>query len=189
MQTGEWQPGTLERKRAARQALPGVLAQWMTGEPHPGAVSPTAPDKASSIGQLWAEILVRAVRAGEILARWSAAAQRTDGELARVLADAASGAIAELAAGVLALHGKAPMDATGLLEKAEQFIDEVDDEDDGIMHSTGALAALLERWPSAHAGAEPEHHKLAAAVLGALAPLLAQDACVQSRPPTRQRRE
>jgi hypothetical protein len=175
MDAGEWLPGTPERKQRARGALASTLTHWTANGP--ASLPSVRPARGDPAAELWAEILAGAVRAAEVVARFSEGSRWPAG-YAEPLAGSAGEAIAELARCVLELAGDLRVNRDALLEEAERFIDEVDDEDNGVMHAVDALSALLQRaWPRAPAPAE----ETASLVVGVLAPLLAQDACVRTR--------
>jgi hypothetical protein len=175
MHAGEWLPGTPERKQRARGALASTLTQWTANGP--ASLPSVRPARGDPAAERWAEILTGAVRAAEVVARFSEASRRP-APYSEPLAGSACEAIAELARCVLELGGDLPVNRDALLGEAERFIDEVDDEDDGVMLAVDALSVLLQRsWPRARAPAQ----ETASLVVGALAPLLAQDACVRTR--------
>jgi hypothetical protein len=172
---GEWLGGTPERKQRAREALAGTLARWMASE----LVVLRIP-QGDSEGWLWGEVIARAARASELTGRWSEFSRhRRRGTELQALSSATCEAIVQLAVAVIALAGGL-LDTAALLQDAEQFLAEVDDEDDGVMHCVDALATLVgRRWDAPAVGAPgSEQHAL---IVGALAPLLAQDACVRTR--------
>jgi hypothetical protein len=174
MDAGEWLGGTAERKARAREALAGTLARWTMTEFLVHRVA-----EGDSEGWLWAEVIARAARVSELVGRWSETSHRTRQRTElEPLASACSDAIAELAASVIAL-ARGLIDTASLIEEAEGFLSEVDDEDDGMMHCVDALGTLIgRRWDGREAGAPPGERAL---IVGALAPLLAQDACVRTR--------
>jgi hypothetical protein len=75
-----------------------------------------------------------------------------------------------------------------VLAAADDLIDEIDDEDDGLMHALRAIASLLRsRLPCAEEQSGLARDRVQAAAVDLLDPLLAQYACTITRGAARER--
>jgi hypothetical protein len=116
------------------------------------------------------------------LARYSEVARRTsDPDRARLTELAVRGQqeIARLVSLVVIELG-VPVDRADVVEEAAQFLDEVDQEDDGVWHAQDAIGSLLQaRLICAEEQIDMPADELTRASVAILAPLLAQAACLR----------
>jgi hypothetical protein len=181
----DWRPGTPESKRLARAALPGALEEWLEDGGGPltfeGGWRGGAPVSSS---ELWAMIVSLAVDTGGAVARFSEASRYWEArspETVKRRAHDAGVLVQRLAAGVL-LELDGHLDRDEILADANGLLDEIDDEDDGLMHAGGAIASLLRaRLLCAEDDIELPQAELESAAVEILAPLLAQYACLRTR--------
>lgn len=181
----DWRPGTLESKRRARAALQGTLEEWLEEGGGPltfeGGWRGGAPVSSS---ELWAMIVSLAVDAGGAVARFSEASRYWEvrsSETVKRRAHDAGVLVRRLAAGVL-LELDGHLDRDEILTAADGLLDEIDDEDDGLLHAGGAIASLLRaRWLCTEDEIELPQAELESAAVEILAPLLAQYACLRTR--------
>ena len=137
---------------------------------------------AGGSGGSWDEVLRATADAAAMVARYSELAR--SGEAAgeeRLLARAegATAAIRRLAALVVTDLGVV-VDRDGVVTEATQFVDEVEEEDDGLWHAADAIGSLLQaRLICAEDGVELPSAELERAGVAILAPLLAQAACLR----------
>jgi len=181
----DWRPGTDARKGRARAALPAAFGEWLEQGGGPltfeGGWRAGAPVSSS---ELWATIFSLAADASTAVACWSEVSRYPEGrsrETVERRAHDASVTVWRLAAAILiAVEGN--VDPDRVLAAADGFLDEVDDEDDGLMHASGAIASLLRaRLLCAEEQVELPEVELQSAAIGSLAPLLAQYACLLTR--------
>ena len=141
-----WLPLPPERRQLAREALGDVLDHWVrAGEAYltPDAGWPMGPPASSS--ETWSAILYALADAAAAVGRYSQIARTiapAEEEQLEALAREASARIARLAATVLIELGE-PIDREAVLAEAVAFLEEVDEEDDGLQHAADALGSLL----------------------------------------------
>jgi len=142
-----WLPGPPERRDLAREALGDVLDHWLDdGEAYLTAEGgwPLGPPASSS--EAWSTILYALADAAAAVGRYSHQARTIappDEQELEALAAEASARVARLAAAVLIERG-APIDRDAVLAEAAEFLQEVDQEDDGLQHASDALGSLLQ---------------------------------------------
>lgn len=175
-------PAPPEDKHRVREQLPDVLAGWIRVEDVLLTAEggwPLGPP--ASVSEWWSHVLYLLATATDRLAHHAAAtrsASLTERENAEQLAAPALDAIDRLAAALLQRLGD-QLDQDALLAEAADFVSEIYDEDDGLLHTSDTLGTLLqaeivcadEQLPL------PDSERANAAVK-VLAPLLAQAACV-----------
>lgn len=129
----------------------------------------------ASTGETWSTIMYLVATASDRLARYSHATHSSTPGPATIqeLAERARAEIERLGAAII--HALADrIDQATLLKEASAFVDEIADEDNGIIHTSDALGSLL--TPSSCA--EDQHplpdSEQANAAIRILAPLLAQ---------------
>jgi hypothetical protein len=178
-----WRPPPPERRQLAREALAGVLDHWVRdGEAYLTPEGGWPLGRSTSSGETWSHILYVATDAATMVGRYSQTVWAVeDAEVSQLqeLARRASASLARLAALVLIELGE-PVDREAVLAQAAEFLQEVDEEDDGLGHASGALGSLLqaklvclEEQVALPAG---ERDQAAVAILG---PLVAQAACLR----------
>ncbi len=188
----DWRLGTPESKRRARAALQGALEEWLQEGGGPltfeGGWQGGAPVSSS---ELWAMIVSLAVNAGGAVARFSEVSRYWEvcsSETVKRRAHDAAVLVWRLAAGVL-LELDGHLDRDEILAAADGLVDEIDDEDDGLMHAGGAIAGLLRaRWLCLEEEIELPRAELESSAVEILAPLLAQYACLRTRDYAAERR-
>jgi hypothetical protein len=166
-------------------ALAGALEEWLKQGAGPltleGGWRHGAPVSSS---ELWATIVSLAVDASGAVARFSEASRYPEVRLRETVerrTDDARVMIRRLAAAAL-LELEDYVDADELLAAADGLVDEIDDEDDALMHAGGAIASLLRaRLLCTEEEVELPSSELASAAIEILAPLLAQYACLLTR--------
>jgi hypothetical protein len=180
---GMWLPRPPERRQLAREALGDVLDQL--AERRKGVPDARGRLAARSAHQLERGMVgdpVCAGRRGRGGGRYSQIARTiapADEEQLKALAREASTRIARLAAAVLVELGE-PIDRDAVLAEAAEFLQEVDEEDDGLQHAGDALGSLLQATlvcleeRVALPGAERDR-----AAVAILSPLVAQAACLR----------
>lgn len=176
--TEEWKPGTPEHKQSVRASLAGTLSRWRDAGDlalTPEAGWPLGPPGNSS--DTWSVILYVAAGACDAVGRWSEAAvygNYADPARVRVYAGRAALQIERLAAAMLIELGE-HMDPEQVLAEADTFVDEVVDEDNGLLHACNAIGSLLQaRLVCAEDQLELPDSEFAHAAAKILAPLLAQ---------------
>ncbi len=182
----DWRPGTPERKQRAHQALAGALDEWSEQGAGPlsfeGGWRPGTPISDS---ELWATIISLTAQAAGAVGRFSEASRYPEGRSEQTIArrtDDAGVLVWRLAAAILVELDAHPVDHERLLGAAAELIDEIDDEDDGLLHASGQIASLLEaRQLCAQEQVPLPADELDRATVGILAPLLAQYACLLTR--------
>ncbi len=180
----EWQPGTPEDKQRARAALAGALDGWLVAGDAlltPEGGWPLGPPASSS--ETWSTILHLIAHASDAAARYSETVTRCGrGDVLEPYARHAWIEIDRLAAliiGELGELGESQIDRDLILGEADAFVDEVDDEHNGMLHSADAIGGLLQaRLVCAEDELALPASEVAIAAVGILAPLLAQRACV-----------
>lgn len=142
-----WLPAPPQRRQLARDALGEVLDDWLhAGKAyltHEGGW-PLGPPATSSEG--WSAILYALADAAAMVGRYSQVTRTVtpvEQEQLAPLARLAFTRIARLAAAVLIELGGA-IDRGAVLTEAAAFLQEVDEEDDGVMHAGDALGSLLQ---------------------------------------------
>ena len=174
-----WMPGDPDRSRRARAVLAEVLDGLLTVD----AQAWMTPSEAGggSTGA-WDDVLRATADAAAMLARYSELARgpsEPDGERLSDLARRA--AAGDRSPGQL--HRDRTWgagDRAKVVEEASQFLDEVDQEDDGVWHAQDAIGSLLQaRLICAEEQIEMPPPELARASVAILAPLLAQAACLR----------
>jgi len=100
-----------------------------------------------------------------------------DGEERRLLAVGAARELERLAAWVV-VDLALPIDRPPVIVEAEDYLDEVEAEDNGVAHATDAIAALLDQRLGAGG---PQGAELGRHAVEILAPLLAQTARLEWR--------
>lgn len=175
--TAEWLPGPVARLDRARATLPVVLDRWL-GFDELALAQLGVWQLTLGPDSVWARMPGVLRETADAVARWSETMRTGRGARGdeRLLAQNASRRIDGLAAWVLIDLGL-PVDRAPVLAEADSYVEEVNAEDDGLLHATDAISALLdahlagrERPLSQH---ELEHH-----AVEILAPLLAQAACL-----------
>jgi hypothetical protein len=174
----EWQPGTPEDKQRARAALADGLDGWLVAGDAlltPEGGWPLGPPEASS--EAWSAILYVIAHASDAVARYSEAVMH------RVSRDASAGRarieIDRVAGLIIGELGGSLIDRDAILEEADAFVDEVDDEHDGMLHTADAIGSLLQaRLVCAEDQLDLPASELATAAVRILAPLLAQRVCL-----------
>jgi hypothetical protein len=99
------------------------------------------------------------------------------GEERRLLAVGAARELERPAAWVV-IDLALPNDRPAVIVEAEDYLDEVEAEDNGVAHATDAIAALLDQCLGAGG---PKRAELRRHAMEILAPLHAQTACLESR--------
>jgi hypothetical protein len=180
----DWHPISPERKPRARRALRDEYERWIAHGQlllTPDGGWPLGPP--ASTGETWSAIVYLLAIASDRIGRHSHATRSVTPPSPRTgvqsLADRARDAIERLAAAVI--HTLADqIDETVLLSEASELVDEIADEDNGVVHASDAIGSLL------HAQlvcAEDQHQlpdsERAGAAVRILAPLLAQHACLR----------
>jgi hypothetical protein len=165
----------------APEALPSALDGWLRvgGWPleQPATLSLVA------TGAAWGQVPGLVGAAADAVGRWSQAMRiRTlvgpdGGEERRLLAVGAARGLDRLAAWVV-VDLALPIDRLAVIVEAEDYLDEVEAEDNGVAHATDAIAALLEQCFGAGG---PRRVELGRHAVEILAPLLAQAACLEWR--------
>jgi len=177
----EWQPGTPEDKQRARAALAGALDGWFVAGDAlltPAGGWPLGPPASSS--ETWSAILYLIAHASDAVARYSETVMRRGrGEVLEPYARHARIEIDRLAALIIGELGESRLDRDAILDEADAFVDEVDDEHDGMLHTADAIGGLLQaRLVCAEDQLDLPASEVATAAVAILAPLLAQRACV-----------
>jgi hypothetical protein len=177
----EWQPGTPEDKQRARAALGGALDGWLgAGDAllTPEGGWPLGPP--ASLSETWSAVLYLIAHASDAVGRYSEAVMRRGGsEVLEPYARHAQIEIDRLAALIIRELGESHIARDPILDEADAFVDEVDDEHDGMFHAADAIGSLLQaRLVCAEDQLDLPDSELATAAVGILAPLLAQRACV-----------
>lgn len=177
----DWQPGTPEDKQRARAALACALDGWLgAGDAllTPEGGWPLGPPASSS--DTWSAVLYLIAHASDAVARYSEAVMRRgSSEVLEPYACHAQIEIDRFAALIISELGESHIDRSAILEEADAFVDEVDDEHDGVLHTADAIGSLLQaRLVCAEDQLDLPASELATAAVGILAPLLAQRACV-----------
>jgi hypothetical protein len=177
----EWQPGTPEDKQRARAALAGALGGWLVAGDAlltPEGGWPLGPPASSS--DTWSAILYVIAHASDAVARYSEIVRRRGSrEGLEPYARHAQIEIDRLAALIIRELGESHIDRDAILDEADGFVDEVDDEHDGMLHTADAIGSLLQaRLVCAEDQLDLPASELATAAVGILAPLLAQRARV-----------
>jgi hypothetical protein len=177
-----WHPGTVEHKSRMRASLPGVLQQWLrAGDRLLSAEAgwPTGPPASAS--EAWSVMVYLVAGASGAVGRFSQVSRYADPVDPDDVAQCAGWAgeqIARLAAAVL-LECSGHVDVQRVLSEADGFVDEIADEDDGLVHAAGAIGSLLQaRLVCLEEQLQLPNDELADAATAILAPLLAQYACV-----------
>lgn len=174
-----WLPGSAEQVERARAVLPLVLDGWLEVD---AVALVRLAVSSSSVGSAAAWVRMPTVlrEAAEAVARfsqrWRTGSGLRDDDL-RVLMEHATREVDRLAAWVIVDLGL-PVDRAAVIAEADAYLQEVEAEDDGLLHATDAITGLLR----AHLGdrdrafheQELEQHAVAI-----LAPLLAQAACLR----------
>jgi hypothetical protein len=176
----EWQPGTPEDKQRARAALAGALDGWLyAGDAllTPEGGWPLGPPASSS--DTWSVILYLIAHASDAVARYSEAVMRRgSSDMLEPFTRHAQLEIDRLAALIIGELGE-HVDRDLVLDEADVFVDEVDDEHDGMLHTADAIGSLLQaRLVCAEDRLDLPASELATAAVRILAPLLAQRACI-----------
>lgn len=100
----------------------------------------------ASASEAWATVLFAFEGAAATVGRYSQIARsiaQADEQHLAALADRASAAILRLAAAALIVLGE-PIDRDAVLAEADRFLEEVEAEDDGVLHAGSALGDLLQ---------------------------------------------
>lgn len=178
-----WLPGPPERKQLAREALSDVLDHWIdAGAAYLMIEGGWPPGPPTSSSEAWSTILYALADAATAIGRYSHLARTiapADEQELQALAQEASNRIARLAAAVL-IELDQPIDRDAVLTQAAAFLQEVDAEDDGLQHASGALGSLLQAKLMCleEQVALPSAERDQAAV-EILSPLVAQAACLR----------
>lgn len=183
MSNDEWVAAPPGRKALASAALAATVDAWLSGE----RISLAQPN-ATGVLQVggssgsWDEVLRATVDAAAKMARYSELARsaETVGKERLVRrADTAAEAIRELAE-LVVVELQVVVDRSAVTEMAAQFVDEVEQEDDGIWHAADAIGSLFQaRLICAEEGIEMPCAELERSGVAILAPLVAQAACVR----------
>ena len=178
-----WLPGPPEREGQARDALSDVFDHWLNSGAAYLMIEGGWPlDPPASSSEAWSTILYSLADAATAIGRYSHLARTiapADEQELQALAQEASNRIARLAAAVL-IELDQPIDRDAVLTEAAAYLQEVDHEDDGVQHASGALGSLLQaklvclEERVALPGAERDQ-----AAVGILSPLVAQAACLR----------
>lgn len=175
-----WMPGDPDRSRHARAVLNEVLDELLTV----GNIKLDDPPREAGGGSTgaWDDVLRATADAAAMLARYSELARGPSepaGDRLSDLARRAQEAIAHLVS-LIVIELGVPVDRAKVAEEASQFLDEVDQEDDGVWHAQDAIGSLLQaRLICAEEQLEMPPAELARASVAILAPLLAQAACLR----------
>jgi hypothetical protein len=177
----EWQPGTPEDRQGARAALADALDGWLVaGDALLNLEGgwPLGPPASSS--DTWPAVLYQIAHASDGVARYSEAVmRRRRWEGLEPYARHAQIEIDRLAALIIGELGESYIDREPILDEADAFVDEVDDEHNGMLHTADAIGSLLQaRLVCAEDQLNLPASELATAAVGILAPLLAQRVCV-----------
>lgn len=175
-----WLPGSAARVERARAALPLVLDGWLEVGGVPlsrlGVLRPLALGSAAA----WARMPTLLREAAEAVARFSQTMRTDHGsreDELRSLTEHVAQQVDRLAAWVVIDLGL-PVDRPAVLAEADEFLQEVEAEDDGLLHATDAITGLFQErlGDRERASSERELERHAVAIL---APLLAQAACLR----------
>ena len=174
-----WLPGSAARVERARAALPFVLDGWLDIDGVPLArfgVSQPAVGSAAA----WVRMPTLLREAAEAVARFSQTMRTglgSRGDELRLLAERAAHEVDRLAAWVVT-ELNLPVDHPAMLVEADAYLQEIEAEDDGLLHATDAITGLLQArlGDRDRAFSEQELEQHAVAIL---APLLAQAACLR----------
>lgn len=174
-----WFSGSAARVERARAALPLVLDGWLRRDGVPLArfdVSRSAVGSAAA----WVRMPALLREAAETVARFSQTMRTGLGsrdEELRSLAERGTRELDRLAAWVVTELGL-PVNPPAVLAEADAYLQEVEAEDDGLLHATDAIAGLLQArlGDRDRALTEQEFEQHAVAIL---APLLAQAVCLR----------
>ena len=173
-------PGDPDRSRRARAVLDEVLDELLTV----GSLKLDDPPSEAGGGstRAWDDVLRATADAAAMLARYSEIAREPadpDSERLSDLARRGQQAITHLVS-LIVIEVGVPVDRAKVVQEASQFLDEVDQEDDGIWHAQDAIGSLLQaRLICAEEQVEIPPAELARASVAILAPLLAQAACLR----------
>jgi len=172
-----WLPGPPERKQLAREALSDVLDHWIdAGAAYLMIEGGWPPGPPTSSSEAWSTILYALADAATAIGRYSHHARTiapADEQELQALAQEASNKIARLAAAVL-------IDRDAVLTQAAAFLQEVDAEDDGLQHASGALGSLLQaKLMCLEEQVELPSAERDQAAVEILSPLVAQAACLR----------
>jgi hypothetical protein len=178
-----WLPGPPERADQARETLGDVLDHWLNAGPAYLMIEGGWPlDPPASSSEAWSTILYALADASTAIGRYSHHARTiapADEQELQALAQQASNKIARLAAAVL-IELDQPIARDTILTEAAAFLQEIDHEDDGLQHASGALGSLLQaKLVCLEEQVELPHAERDQAAVEILSPLVAQAACLR----------
>ncbi|MGO9752144.1 MAG: hypothetical protein ACLP8S_30300 [Solirubrobacteraceae bacterium] len=176
----DWGQGDPDRSRSARAVLDEVLDGLLTV----GSIKLDDPptDAGGGSSGAWDDVLRATADTAATLARYSEVARGTANPDRKRLTELAMRGQQEIAqlVSLIVIELGVPVDRADVVEEAAQFLDEVDQEDDGVWHAQDAIGSLLQaRLICAEEQIDMPADELTRASVAIFSPLLAQAACLR----------